>query len=169
MPNKPISVRRRLAAVSTAALLLLGAERFSPMLAESTDNGSHPDSASAVATVERFHAALALGDTAAVLALLAPDVVILESGGMETLQDYRAHHLSGDVAFVKAVPSVRSPLRAAVQGDASWVTGTSTTKGTFNGRAIDSSGAELMVLTVSGAAWKIRAIHWSSRARLPGR
>jgi hypothetical protein len=61
MPNHPISVSRRLAAGSTVllTLLLLGAERFSPALVESADNGSHPDSASAVATVERFHAALA--------------------------------------------------------------------------------------------------------------
>ena len=38
-------------------------------------------------------------------------------------------------------------------------------QGQFNGRAVNSTGAELMVLTKSGAGWLIRAIHWSSRNR----
>jgi hypothetical protein len=38
----------------------------------------------------------------------------------------------------------------------------------MNGRAINSSGAELMVLVRTSSGWKISAIHWSSRARRPG-
>ena len=41
---------------------------------------------------------------------------------------------------------------------------TSRTLGAYRGRAIDSQGAELMVLTREGSRWKIRAIHWSSHA-----
>jgi ketosteroid isomerase-like protein len=164
-----IPVRRSLGAVSTAvfALLLLGAGRFLPAAVELAGNYSPPDSASAIATVERFHAAVALGDTTTVLTLLAPDVVIIESGGLETLRDYRSHHLAEDVAFAKAVPNVRTPFRAAVQGGVAWVSCTSTTKGRFKGRSIDSAGAELMVLTRTGPTWRIRAIHWSSHSRIP--
>ena len=38
------------------------------------------DSATVVATVDRFHAAVAGGDSLGALALLAPDAVVLESG-----------------------------------------------------------------------------------------
>jgi hypothetical protein len=38
----------------------------------------------------------------------------------------------------------------------------------MNGRAINSVGAELMVLVRSGSTWKIAAIHWSSRQRRAG-
>lgn len=45
------------------------------------------DSASARKTVEAFHDALASGDSARALALLAPDVVVLESGEVERYAD----------------------------------------------------------------------------------
>lgn len=118
---------------------------------------------SAARTVEAFHAALSAGDSAAALRLLADDVVILESGSRESLAEYRAHHLPGDIRFARAVPSKRAPLQVTVMGDVAWAVGTSETSGTVEGRAINSLGVELMVLTRTGAGWKIRAIHWSSR------
>lgn len=170
MPNHRISVRRLAAASAVlSTLLLLSAFLFSPVptIADPLDNRSHPDSAAAVAAVAQFRSALAAGDTAAVLSFLTPDVVILESGEIETLREYRSHHLAADMDFAKALPGTRSPLRAAVQGGVAWVSSTSSVKGTFRDRAIDSAGAELMVLTKTGTAWKIRAIHWSSRSLLP--
>ena len=94
-------------------------------------------------------------------------MVVLESGGVETREQYRAHHLAADIAFSRAVPSTRGPARVRVVGDAAWVSSTSITQGEFNGRAVNSSGAELMVLRRTAAGWKISAIHWSSRTRRP--
>jgi ketosteroid isomerase-like protein len=127
------------------------------------------DSAAVAQVVRRFHAALAAGDSAAALALLSPDVVVLESGGVETRDDYRAHHLPADIEFARAVPSTPGPMHVTVQGDVAWASSTSTTQGEFRGRTIDSAGAELMVLArTDGGGWTIRAIHWSSRARRAG-
>lgn len=123
------------------------------------------DSADVVAAVEGYHRALAAGDSTAALALLAPGVVILESGGAETLAEYRSHHLPGDIAFARTARTTRSPLRVAVRGDAAWATSTSTVAGSYRGRAVNSAGAELMVLVRENGGWKITAIHWSSRAR----
>ena len=109
--------------------------------------------------------ALERGDSAAAVALLAPDAVILESGGLETVAEYRAHHLASDIEFAKAVPETRSAIQVAVRGDVAWAASTTTSKGTFRGRAVDSSGAELMVLTRTADGWRIAAIHWSSRRR----
>ena len=126
------------------------------------------DSSEVAAIVERYHAALAAGDSAAALALLADDVVILESGGRESRDDYRAHHLAADIAFARAVLSQRGPMTVRVRGDVAWVTGTSTTQGEYRGRPVNSTGAELMVLSREASGWRIRAIHWSSRSRRPG-
>lgn len=123
------------------------------------------DSAAVAAVVQDFHQSLAAGDSARIAGLLAPDATILESGGVETRAEYLGHHLPADIAFARAVPGGRDPVRVRVAGDAAWTTSTSTTKGTFRGRKVDSSGAELMVLTRSPAGWRIAAIHWSSRAR----
>lgn len=121
--------------------------------------------AAAVATLERFHRALAAGDRAGALALLAPDALIVESGEVQTRDEYAAHHLPADIAFARAIPGERQVVRAEQRGDAVWVTATSSTRGTFNGRAVDSAGAELAVLVRTPTGWQIGAIHWSSHRR----
>lgn len=123
---------------------------------------------SAVAAVAAFHQALAAGDSTAALALLAPDAVILESGDLETRTEYRSHHLPADIAFVRAVPSTGEPPRVVLSGNVAWVTSTSRSTGTFQGRAVNSQNAELMVLSRDSSGWRIRAIHWSSRSRRQG-
>ncbi len=128
------------------------------------------DSAAVVRTITRFHASLVAGDSTAALDLLAANVTILESGGVETRAEYRSHHLPGDIAYAQAVKTERGSVRVVVNGDVAWATSTSTTEGEYKGRAINSAGAELMVLTRAKGApdgWRMSAIHWSSRTRRP--
>ncbi|MEO6447005.1 MAG: nuclear transport factor 2 family protein [Gemmatimonadaceae bacterium] len=139
-----------------------------PAVVHPVDRGAFTvvhDSGDVAATVTRFHAALAAGDSAAVLALLADDVWILESGGVETRAEYRSHHLKSDIEFARALPAKAGPLTVRIRGDVAWVSGTSVTQGDFKGRAINSASAELVVLSREGSEWKIRAVHWSSRTR----
>jgi len=126
------------------------------------------DSADVVNAIARFHAALTSGDSVAAISLLAPEVMVLETGEVQTLTDYRAQHLPGDIAYAQAVPSTRSITQVVVRGDVAWVSSTSVTQGEYRGRPVNSAGAELVVLTRNasgGSSWKISAIHWSSRAR----
>lgn len=123
------------------------------------------DSQDVATVITRFHSALAAGDSTGALTLLAADATILESGGVETRSEYQSHHLPGDVAYARAVPSRRGAIDVRVQGDVAWAFSTSITEGEFRGRAINSAGAELVVLSREAAGWRIRAIHWSSRAR----
>ncbi len=127
------------------------------------------DSIAVASTVERFHKALAEGDSLAALALLSEDLRILESGTLETRAEYRSGHLRADIGFASAVASERGAIHVVVRGDVAWATSTSVTQGEVRGRAIDSRGAELMVLTRGPNGWKIRAVHWSSRSRMPSR
>jgi ketosteroid isomerase-like protein len=122
------------------------------------------DQTAVLAVVKGFHDALTRGDSATALGYLASDVRILESGGMETRDEYRRGHLPGDIAFARAVPSTRQEPVLSISGDVAWVTSTSRTTGTYRDRQINSAGAELMVLSRTPEGWRIRAIHWSSRA-----
>lgn len=140
---------------------------FSAVNTVEAQNTKAADSTAAAKVVDDYHAALSSGDSARALSLLAPDAVILESGGMETRAEYRSHHLGSDMSFAKAVKSERSPVVVRIDGNTAWTSSTSVTQGTFNGRPINSLGAESMVLTRGPDGWRIRAIHWSSRNRRP--
>jgi len=123
------------------------------------------DSAAVTSVVKAFHAALVDGDSVTALRFLARDLRVLESGHIEDLAEYRSHHLGADIAFAKAVPSERTIHAVTVIDSVAWLSATSRTTGTYRERAIDSDGAELVVLTRTSDGWRIRAIHWSSRAR----
>ncbi|MCH7562900.1 MAG: nuclear transport factor 2 family protein [Gemmatimonadetes bacterium] len=117
------------------------------------------------AVVEAFHSALAAGDSVTALSMLADDVTILESGGVENKEHYRSGHLAGDMRFAQAVPRERGDMEVSVRGDVAWAHSTSITQGRMGDREINSQGAELVVLAREGGIWKIKAVHWSSRRR----
>jgi ketosteroid isomerase-like protein len=123
------------------------------------------DSADVAALVSRFHRALEAGDSATVVALLADNATIMEGGAVETVADYRAHHLSADIAFAVATQATRSAQQVTVRGDLAYSTARTVTTGTFRNRAVNTAGAELMVASRTGNGWRISAIHWSSRER----
>jgi ketosteroid isomerase-like protein len=157
---------------ATAVLLVISAA----VLAATTSSpptsrpsiGNPADSAAVATALERFHRALETGDSSAALGLLAPDLMVLESGATETLAEYREHHLPADLAFAGAVRNARAPVRVTLAGDVAWAVATSRTDGEYRGRKIASDGAELAVLSRSPDGWRIRAIHWSSRPRHSG-
>lgn len=142
----------------SAALLLAVPDA----LAQQQENA---DSAAVVDVIERYHTALAAGDTTTAMSLLAPGAVVLESGGIETREEYRSHHLPSDMAFAAAVPRERGPIEVRIRDNTAWAASTSVSRGTFRDREIDSQGAELMVLVRTPEGWRIEAIHWSSRNR----
>jgi ketosteroid isomerase-like protein len=125
--------------------------------------GSQADSAAVAQIVHRFHAALEAADSATALRLLKDDAIIQESGAVETKEEYRSHHLPGDIAFARAVRREGGPVRVVVRGDVAWTTSTSTMRGTFRDRLVNSQSVELMVLERTAEGWRIAAIHWSSR------
>ncbi|MGH7859943.1 MAG: YybH family protein, partial [Candidatus Binatia bacterium] len=98
-------------------------------------------------TVDQFHAALAAKDRDGALALLAPDVVIFESGGAEMSRDeYADHHLGGDMEFVAATKNEIVDRRTGGSGELAWVITRSKTTGTFRGNEVGAHGTETMLL-----------------------
>ncbi len=121
-----------------------------------------------VDVVRAFHAALEAGDSAAAIDLLAPDVVVLEAGGVEASRDeYASRHLRSDIGFVSSVTREVTREFSGMEGEVAWVLGEAHTRGTYRGRAVDSFVAETMILKRTPAGWRIVHIHWSSR-RAPG-
>ena len=71
--------------------------------AQSGDAGTDQPQADArtaiISVVQAYHSALIAQDKDGALALLAPDVMVLESGHIETAEEYVAHHLEADMEF----------------------------------------------------------------------
>ncbi len=151
--------------VNTLRFLLASVLAAAPLAAQTAP----AETAAITAVVQSFHGALRTGDTALASRLIADDALMLESGGVETRSEYLANHLPLDIQFEKTATTVRSPIRVVVAGDTAWATSTSEMTGTFQNRAVNSLGAELMVLTRGSTGWLIRAIHWSGRAKPPAR
>lgn len=125
--------------------------------------GAPIDAATPVGTVMAFHAALASGDTDAALTHLAEDVMIFESGGVESSRaEYASHHLEADAAFSAAVPRTLVSRTDGMQGDMAWVLSVEKVAGTYRERAINTRSVETMMLRQVKGQWRIVHIHWSS-------
>ena len=124
--------------------------------------------ATPVAVVDAFHTALARGDPRKALDLVAEDVLIFESGGVERSRaEYASHHLAADAAFSAAVRRTLVSRSQGEAGNAAWVTSVETVTGAYRGRVINSRSVETMLLGRVAGKWRISHIHWSSKDVAP--
>ncbi len=151
----------------------------SPAMAQTTQaHAHHPATAAAanvdvpaaataaVAVVERFNTALSSGDLATVGSLLAPDVLILESGGAErSREEYLGHHAVSDAAFLKGAHRQLLRQRARTAGEFAWVGTESELHAQKDGKPLTVQSTETMVLKQTTDGWRIAHIHWSSRTK----
>ncbi|MEO2192562.1 MAG: nuclear transport factor 2 family protein, partial [bacterium] len=120
----------------------------------------------AVAVAERFNRALSSGDLATVEALLAADVLILESGGAErSREEYMGHHAVSDAAFLKGAHRQLLRQRARAAGEFAWVGTESELHAQKDGQPLTVQSDETMVLKETADGWRIVHIHWSSRTK----
>jgi hypothetical protein len=118
------------------------------------------DQASPLATVNAFRLALESGRESAALELLAPELLVYESGDLNrTRSEYAAHHLTADMAFLaKALVRVLDQ-RTSGDGALAWVA----TRSRITWPSGDLVGTETMVLRREPDGWRIVHVHWSSR------
>lgn len=122
------------------------------------------DLSSPLAAVRAFHHALDEGDKAAVEAVLAPDVMIFESGYAErSFKEYEGHHMPADMEFAGGVSTKVSRTRVMEDGALAWVVSDRHTQGKWKDRDINSLTLETVVLRKEGDGWRIAHIHWSAR------
>lgn len=115
------------------------------------------------AAADAFLHALREGDEAGVRALLAGDVLILEGGGAErSLEEYAAHHMNSDMAFMQALSVKQLSRTVRTRGDAAWVASQYALRGTYRERGIAVKSQETLVLRREDEGWLIEHIHWSN-------
>ncbi|MEZ0470046.1 YybH family protein [Luteimonas salinilitoris] len=168
--------------IATFLILILAMVGVSAASAQSqpdaTSHAHHPAAAdqpqmdvpaeteTAVAVAERFSDALSKGDLKTVEELLAPDVLILESGGAErSREEYLGHHAISDAKFLKGTHRQLLRRRARTAGDLVWIGSESELHAEKDGKPLVLLSTETMVLRQTPDGWRIAHIHWSSRPK----
>lgn len=116
-------------------------------------------------TLEAFYAAMKNADNAGAMALIAEDAVFVESGRLETREEYEKNHLPADISFEKQVSGKRGDWKITIEDDTAWAIVLTEYDGIFDGAPVAFTSGQLAVLSRDAGAWKIRSIHWSSRRR----
>lgn len=123
---------------------------------------AHTD-AEVIAVFDAFYGAVKKGDAKAAMSVIAPDAMFVESGKLETREQYEKNHLPADIAFERQITGKRLPLRITFAGDTAWIIVTTEYDGKVDGEDVAFASSQLMVLTKGADGWKIRSVHWSSR------
>jgi ketosteroid isomerase-like protein len=126
--------------------------------------GIDPATAEAIAVVERFSTAIAAGRIDQAATDLAPELIVLESGGIEqSREEYLGGHAAADAEFLKDAKVTLRHRRAQASGDLAWVASESRIETAKGAEPMRIDSTETMVLRRSEGGWKIVHIHWSSR------
>lgn len=118
------------------------------------------------AVVDRFHAALKASDPKSAIGLLAPDLVVFETGFAEpVMRRYVESQLANDLAF--AVVTQRRVIDRSErrEGDLAWVLTVAEIRGQPGGEALRLQQTETALLRRYSDGWKIAHIHWSAHPK----
>ncbi len=130
-----------------------------------SDQLNRADSEKVLQVLEDFREAIISNNSDKASRLLTDDARILESGGVETKEEYLSHHFHSDGKFLSAMESEQLSRHTNTKGNTAWVSTLSRMSGTYNQSDIRINSAELAVLVKTEEGWKISALHWSSRSK----
>lgn len=173
-------MKTKVASASAIALMMaIAAPAFAQSTPPSSSHDSHhaqaapasttdiPDAAtSAVKQVDAFSKVLAAADLDRVKSLLAPEAIILESGGVErSREEYLDHHAKSDAAFLGGAHVSVLSRTARVDGNLAWVATESEIHTSKDSKPLTLLSTETMILSDRSGDWQIVHIHWSSRPK----
>lgn len=147
-----------------AALLLAGATMAAPAAAASEDT------AAIKAVLATYKTALERRDLTGVDALFAERNEVIESGKVEgSYADYVTHHIGPELGHIQRFTFDDYAVTVEQAGDIAWATETYRYTIVLPDRAdpMVRQGVATTVLERREGAWKIRAMHSSSRAPKP--
>ena len=127
-------------------------------------SGLSVDSGSLAEVAAGLSAALVAGDPTIVAQLVDADVLIFESGNVESSRaEYEGHHMPADMAFLAAVDrELISRQVIELADDGAVVSSRSRLFGHYKDRDVDLVSTETLVLKKENGQWRIVHIHWSS-------
>src|SRR4030095_3897458 len=120
-----------------------------------------PKESDYTAILDKFYGAIKAGDNKAVMQLIAPDAVFVESGKIETRAEYEANHLPADIEFESQTKGTRGPSKVTFDGsgNTAWVI----SRAEYDeGNPEKYINTQLMVLTRDNGEGRIRSISWST-------
>jgi|GEM_PF-199558 len=130
-----------------------------PVDDKSNDKSEHP----VILIAMQLSDAIANGDIKSLRSLVSPDVLIFESGGMESsLAEYEGHHMPADMAFMKAMQREVTSQKVLDLGESVTVATRSRVHGMYKDKSVDLKSTETLVMKKVAGQWKIIHIHWSS-------
>lgn len=110
-----------------------------------------------------LYAALSKGDGTAVGKILSETVIILEGGHAQKSRDeYMSGHMISDMAFLADINRKIISREASQSGNLAWVITHSISTGAYNGKEINLTSREMLVMEHNGTAWQITLIHWDN-------
>ena len=154
--HEPVFVDRAINAISND-----GHERShtDESKAKGFQDPDHPASLLADQLAEAF----TNGDVDVLRRIVAPDVLIFESGGVESsLVEYEGHHMLADMEFMKAMQREEISQQMSNSDDLATVFTRSRLFGSYKGKEIDLNSTETLVMKKMNGKWKVVHIHWSS-------
>ena len=112
---------------------------------------------------DQLYEAMRSGDSDTVRTLLAPDVLIFESGNAETsLEEYAGHHMPSDMAFLSAMDKTLLSRQVTVGTEVAVISSTTRLSGFYRDAEQDIVSAETLVLHRTNGNWQVVHVHWSS-------
>jgi len=116
------------------------------------------------AAMESFYAAILAGDGEAAMRLIAADAMFVESGMVETRDQYEQNHLPRDIEFEGKFTGERTReiMRSDIDGDLAWLLANTHYDGMFEDFPLEFDSLQLMVLSHKSGEWLIESVHWSS-------
>jgi uncharacterized membrane protein/ketosteroid isomerase-like protein len=125
----------------------------------SISDTAHPASQIAASLTQ----AIGSGDVERLKSLMVSDVLIFESGNVESsLAEYESHHMQSDISFMRTMNSEVISRKVIDAGDTATVVTRSRIYGIYKEKEIELSNTETLVLENQNGDWKIIHIHWSS-------
>ena len=105
-------------------------------------------------------------DHAKIQSMLAPDLVVFETGYLEaSREEYIKNNLNDDTAFASAI-NYRPMSRGVIgSGDHMTVLTKASLQGFFGGQRVDLMQSETMILRRTPTNWEIVHLHWSAHPR----
>lgn len=132
-----------------------------------TSTSDIPDAAiGAVSRVDAFNQAVAAADFDRMKHLLAPAVLILESGGVDRGRDeYLDHHAKSDASFLAGTHVSVLSRTARIHDNLAWVATESEIHASKGNKPLTLLSTETVILDKRSGDWQIIHIHWSSRTK----
>lgn len=112
--------------------------------------------------LDAYDQAVAKKDVETVRTLLAPEMLLYEhSVRNDGAKDAFENHLKPEILEGEGLHLTFSDLRVTASSGLALVTRQYRVKGTFEGKAVDSTGNETQVWKLTDGQWKILHIHYS--------